>query len=80
MWEEQPEYQKSQAKLIGVVLGLLFIYGVVYCISERDWDLLGQVLLFAGALVVAIGLLSGTAWLLVKIFTRGRRRDSDEDL
>ena len=80
MWDEHPESQKAQAKLIGVILVLLFIYGVVYCILERDWDLLGQVLLFAGALVVAIGLLSGTAWLLVKIFTRGRRRDSDEDL
>lgn len=80
MWEEQPEYQKAQAKLIGVALVLLFIYGVVYCVSERDWDPLRQVLLFAGALVIAFGLLSGTAWLLVKIFTRGRRRDSDEDL
>ncbi len=78
MWEEQPKYQKAQAKLIGVVLVLLFIYGVVCCISERNWDLLRQVLLYAGALVVASGLLSGTAWLLVRILTRGRRRDSDE--
>ena len=79
MWEEQPEYQKAQAKLIGVALVLLFIYGVVYCISERDWDLLKQILLFAGALVIAFGLLSGTAWLLVKIFARGTKNDSDED-
>lgn len=79
MWEEHPEYQKAQAKLVGVLLVLLFIYGIYFCISERDWDSLRQVLLYAGALVLAAGLLSGSAWLLVRILTRVRRRDSDED-
>ena len=65
--------------MMGGTLVRLFIYGAVYCISERDLGLLKQVLLFAGALVVAFGFMSGTAWLLVKIFTRGRRRDSGED-
>jgi hypothetical protein len=79
MWEEQPEYQKAQAKLIGVTLVGLFIYGVVCCVLERDWALLKEVLLIVGALIIAFGLLSGTAWLLVKIFTRNRRRNSGED-
>ena len=76
MWEEHPEYQKAQAKMIGVGLVLLFIAGVVYSISERDWHLLRQVLLFAAAFVFCIGLMSGTAWLVVKILTRRRRSDT----
>ena len=73
MWEEHPEYQKLQAKMIGLGLVLLLVAGVAYCISERDWDSLRQVLLFAGAIVFCLALLSGTAWLLVRIFTRRHR-------
>ena len=70
MWEEHPEYQKAQASVIGVGLVLLLIAGIIYCISERDWSSLRQVLLFAGALVLCLALLSGIAWLLVRVFTR----------
>jgi hypothetical protein len=76
MWEEHPEYQKSQARMIGIGLLLLLIAGVAYCISERDWDLLRLVLLLAGALLFSLALLSGTAWLVVRIITRRRRKHS----
>jgi hypothetical protein len=70
MWEEHPAYQKAQAAAIGVGLVLLLLAGIVYCVSERNWPLLGQVLLFAGTLVLCLVLLSLTARLLVRIFTR----------
>src|SRR5437016_13866904 len=38
----------------------------------------GAGLLLAAALALAIGLLSGTAWLLVKIFTRHSEHEPDE--
>ena len=76
MWEEYLEYQKAQAKMIGVALVLLLIAGIVYCISEREWQLLRQVLLFAGAFVSCVALLSGTAWMIVRIITRRSRSDS----
>jgi len=72
MWEEHPAYQKAQAAAIGVGLVLLLVAGVVYCVSERDWHLLAQVLLFAGGLVFCLVLLSFTARLLVWLFTRRR--------
>jgi hypothetical protein len=77
MWEEHPEYQKAQAAAIGVGLILLLASGVVYCVSERDWHLLAQVLLFAGALVFCLALLSLTARLLVRLFTRRRNDKRD---
>jgi hypothetical protein len=76
MWEEHPEYQKAQAKLIGIGLAVLLVAGIAYCISEHDWDSLRQVLLFAGAIVFSLALLSGTAWLVVRIFTRRHRSSS----
>ena len=76
MWEEHPEYQKAQAEMIGIGLVLLFIAGVVDAVSGRDWHLLRQVCFFAAALVFCLALLSGTAWLLVRIFTRLRRSQS----
>lgn len=72
MWEEHPEYQKAQAKMIGIGAVLLFIFGVVYAVSERDWDLLRTVCLFAAALIFSLALLSGTAWLVVRVLTRQR--------
>src|ERR1043165_1422142 len=70
MWEEHPAYQKAQAKMIGIGVVLLFICGVVYAVSTRDRELLRTVCLIAGALIFALTLLSGTAWLLVRLFTR----------
>lgn len=72
MWEEHPSYQKAQATAIGVGLVLLLFAGIVYCVSERNWSLLGQVLLLAGGLVFSLALLSLTARLVVRVFTRKR--------
>ncbi len=76
MWEENPEFQKQQGRLIAVLLLFLVVVYVVGAIVTRDWDLLEQVLLFTGAFVIALGLLFGFVWVLMKIFTRKRREDS----
>jgi hypothetical protein len=75
MWEEHPEYQKAQAKMIGlIVLAVLLLY-LGFAIMHRDWDLLKTTLKVAAALIIALGILSGSAWLLVRFFTRlGSRR------
>ena len=77
MWEEHPAYQKAQAAAIGVGLFLLLLAGVVRCVSERDWDRLEQVLLFAGSLLFCLALLSFTARLLVRVLTRKRHEKRD---
>jgi len=77
MWEEHPSYQKAQAAASGVGLVLLLLAGVVYCVSERNWSLLGQVLLLAGSLVFSLALLSLTARLLVRVLTRRRNEKRD---
>lgn len=77
MWEEHPAYQKAQAAAIGIGLILLFIAGVVYCVSERDWHSLSLVLLFAGGLVFCLALLSLAARLVVRVLTRKRNERHD---
>jgi len=72
MWEEHPAYQKQQAKIIGVLAFIIFFLYTGYAISERDWHVLGQTLLFAAALIASVGLLSGSAWLVVKVLLRDR--------
>ena len=70
MWEEHPEYQKQQARMIGLgVLALLLLY-LGYAIIHRDWDLLKTTLQAAVALVIALGILSGSVWLLVRFVSR----------
>jgi uncharacterized membrane protein YbaN (DUF454 family) len=81
MWEEHPEYQKQQALTIGLIILALLVLYAGYAFRKRNWELLGQVLMIAAAMIVAIGLLSGTVWLLVKIFTRRKpepRQDGSE--
>jgi hypothetical protein len=70
MWEEHPWYQQQQARIIGFFVVALILLYAGSAVTHRDWHLLGQVLLLAAALAIAIGLLSGTAWLLVKVLTR----------
>jgi hypothetical protein len=77
MWEEHPENQKKQARLTGIIILLLLALFLGYAVVHHDWDLFRQTLLIAGALVTAIGILSGAAWLLVRILSR-RRRDRDQ--
>lgn len=79
MWEEHPECQKQQAKMIGVLVVFTIILYIGYAIKERDWDLLRQVLLYSGALIISLGLLSGTAWLFVKILTRLKKHEPRGD-
>ncbi len=62
--------------MTGIGLVVLLIVGVVYSILDRDWHLLRQVLLFAGAFVLCLALLSGTARLVVRILTRRRTSGS----
>jgi len=75
MWEEHPEYQKSQMRLIGIGVALWVAVYIVFSISNRDWDLLRQILLFVGAFVFVFGLFSGGAWLLVRLFTKKHHAD-----
>jgi hypothetical protein len=79
MWEEHPEYQKRQARWTGVLLVLLLVIYVVDFSVACDWASLKQVLLFAGAFVLVLGLLSVGARLLVRLFTRNRRPDVGKD-
>ena len=75
MWEEHPEYQKSQMRFIGIGVALLVAIYIVFAVSNRDWDLLWQILLFVGAFACVIGLFSGGAWLLVRLLTKKRHTD-----
>jgi hypothetical protein len=77
MWEEHPEYQKAQAKMIGIGLALLFLVEAGFCISQHDWDSLRQVCLIAGAILLSLVLLSGAGRLLVRIFVRKRNDKHD---
>lgn len=74
MWEEHPLYQKQQAWIIGLLVSGCIIWCAGSAIANHDWQFLRQVLLFTGSLLAALGLLSGTAWLLVRLFTRIHRR------
>jgi hypothetical protein len=65
-----------QAKMIGIGLFLLFVVGAITCALNEDWETLKLISLLAGALVLSLGLLSGTAWLLVRIFTRKRKDEA----
>jgi len=79
MWEEHPEYQKAQMRLIGLGLLALTIIGILYAAREQDWDLLRQVFLMAGGLIIALCLISGFVWTLIKIFTRKPGNDKGTD-
>lgn len=70
MWEEHPEYQKQQMLLIGILLAVLFVVTAGDAIVQHEWGFLRFILLIAGALLFSLALLSGTAWLVVRIVTR----------
>ena len=75
MWEEHPEYQKAQARLIGWLLAGLIVGYAIYAVVQRDWDLLRVVLLFAGAFIIALGLVFGLVWTIMKLATRKHADD-----
>jgi len=57
-------------RLTGLGLAALAVLGGIIAIKDLDWDLLRQILLMTGALIIALGLAFGFMWALVKIFTR----------
>ena len=65
--------------MIGLIVLAVFAVYLGSAVIHQDWDLLKMTLLVGGCLVVALGILSGSAWLLVKILTRGRSRPSMEE-
>ena len=72
MWEEHPAYQKAQAMAVGLLVFGLFVGGVVYCTSTRDWDSLRLVLFALAGLAVALAVFPLAAWLIVKAVARRR--------
>jgi len=72
MWEEHPAYQKAQAKIIGLLVLVLFIGSIIYCVSNRQWDGLRLVLYAGAGLVVALTILPLAAWVVVKAVIRRR--------
>jgi protein-S-isoprenylcysteine O-methyltransferase Ste14 len=75
MWEEHPEHQKQQARFVGwIVAGVIALY-LVYAVVHHDWDLFRGVCIFVGGVILALGLIVGCVWLLVKILTK-RRADA----
>ena len=69
MWEEHPEYQKLQARLIGWGLAGWVVFGVVAAMLDGDWTTLDEIMLYVGAFAAAFGLLAGMAWVLVRLLT-----------
>jgi hypothetical protein len=70
MWEEHPEYQKSQAKAIGLLVVVMFLGAVIYSASNRHWDLLRLVLNAGIGLAVALAIFPLAAWIVVKVVAR----------
>jgi hypothetical protein len=72
MWEEHPEYQKQQARIIGVIVAGVIVLYLGYAVVNRDWDMFRGVCLVVGGVVLALSLVVGFVWLLVKFLTRRR--------
>ncbi|MEJ0089488.1 MAG: hypothetical protein WDM80_07060 [Limisphaerales bacterium] len=70
MWEEHPEYQKQQARLVGwIVAGVVVLY-LGYAAVHHDWDMFRGVCLVFGGVILVLSLVVGMVWLLVRILTR----------
>ena len=72
MWEEHPEYQKAQAKAIGVLVILLFVGVFIDRFAEGGWDQARGVLVFFSCFIAAFALLPLTAWVLINVLKRLR--------
>jgi hypothetical protein len=72
-WEEHPEYQKFQAKIIGILVLLGFALYIGYSIKECDWDLLENTIKFGGAFVLVLAAFPMCAWLIVLLIKKARR-------
>jgi len=67
LWEEDPEYQKAQARMLGVLMVLLFVTGLSTAWIKQDWDAAMLVLVFGASFSLSAVVLPLTAWLLIKL-------------
>jgi hypothetical protein len=65
MWEEHPEYQRAQAKTLGVLLVILSVTLFVQRFAEGGWQRATGILVFFLCFVTAFALLPFVAWLLI---------------
>ena len=78
VWEEDPEYQKAQAKTVGVLVGFVFVAAFLNRLTLEGW--LGAMWVFGYFLtfLVALALLPLTAWMVIcavkRLRTMWRRR------
>lgn len=80
MWEEHPEYQKHQAKMLGVLILLVWVLYVGHSIEEHDWDLLKSIIAFTGAFAAVVAAFPIGAWLIVKLIKKmGSSPDQKDD-
>jgi len=70
MWEEHPEYQKSQMRLIGWIVAAVIVYFLIWAAVQREWDIFFDICLVVGGVALVLSLLVGLVWLVVKILTR----------
>jgi hypothetical protein len=54
LWEEDPSYQKLQAKIIGVGVAVLVVFAIGYCVAERNWPVLKTVGGVVGLILVFV--------------------------
>jgi hypothetical protein len=67
LWEEDPEYKKAQARMLGVLMVLLFVTGLSTAWIKQDWDAAMLVLVFGASFSLSAVVLPLTAWLLIKL-------------
>ena len=73
MWEEHPEHQKWQARMIGLLSLFCFVVYTLHFISGHDWDSLETSLLVVGGIIIGMGMFVGFVRALVKIFATKSR-------
>jgi hypothetical protein len=70
MWEEHPEFQKQQARVAGWIVVSVIVLYLVYAAVHQEWDLFRGVCLVVGGVTLALSLVVGIVWLLVRILKR----------
>ncbi len=83
MWEEEPEYQRAQARIIGLLVVGLLVGIAAYSLFQHDWALLQVVLMAAVGLGVALFLVPVVLRLVLKVLGRlwaawSKRRSNDD--
>jgi hypothetical protein len=82
MWEEHPEYQKSQMRLIGWIVASVIVLYLAWAAVHRDWEMFRGICLVVGGVILVLSLVVGCVWLLIKILTRRHTKatKSENDL